>query len=200
MGQDTGQPEESLDGRRRRRLQGRRSAIDATIDLVLEGKTMSADAVCERAGISPASLFRYFDTLDDLRTAAIARYFERFDDLFSVPDIGEGSIADRIRRFVSARDDLYLHTAPMARFSRHQAVEVDEMAETLTRVRATLSDQIDRHFAAELDHLSPAVRARRVAVLAALTSFEAWDQLATLTPEARRSALVESVGSILGIG
>lgn len=160
---------------------------------------MSAEAVCARAGISQASLFRYVETLDELRHAAIARYFERFDELFSVPDIGVGSPVARVRRFVAARDRLYEATEPMARFSRHQAVAVDEMADALGRVRATLADQVAQHFAPELALLTPAARKRRVAVLAALTSFEAWDQLGTVGSAARRTAMTESVATLLDL-
>ena len=64
------------------------------IDLVLEGHAPpSAEHVIERAGVSQASLFRYFATLDELRQEAIGRYFERFDGLIAIPQpAGMGSL------------------------------------------------------------------------------------------------------------
>ena len=172
------QVEAQLDGRRARRERGRRAVVDAMIDLILEGHVPpSADAVCERAGVSEASLFRYFDTLDELRHHAIGRYLERHDHLMAIPGIGERSLGRRVRGLVDARLRLYETTEPMAALVRRQAVEVDEIAATLTRVRATLLDQLAQHFELELRALSAPARRERRAVLAALTSFESWQQL-----------------------
>ena len=59
----------------RRRL----CAIDAFIDLVLEGNLPpTPKQVAERAGISMATFFRYFENLNDIRLSAAARMVERF--------------------------------------------------------------------------------------------------------------------------
>ncbi len=167
--------------------------MDAMIDLVLEGNAPpTVEQVTERAGVSQASLFRYFSTLDELRHESIGRYFQRFDELMAIPDIGEGPLPDRIDRFVAARDAFYARTAPMARLTRRQSADVSDFAETIDRVRATFADQVAQHFAPELDGDD-----RRVAVIAALTSFEAWDQLATLGDDARRVALCDALAAIV---
>ncbi|MEO1061822.1 MAG: TetR/AcrR family transcriptional regulator [Actinomycetota bacterium] len=167
-----------VDGRRARRERGRLAVIDATIDLVLlGGGPPSADQVAERAGVSEASLFRYFDTLDDLRHQAIGRYLERHDHLMEVPDIGEHALDRRVRDLVAARLRYYETVQPMATLARRQAPEVPEVAATLARVRATLADQVAQHFEPELRSFRPGPRAERVAVLAALTSFESWQLL-----------------------
>ncbi len=192
--------EQVVDGRRLRRERGRRAVIDAMIDLVLEGSAPPpADAVAARAGVSQASLFRYFATLDELRHDAIARYFERFDDLIAIPDIGEGGPGERVGRLVAVRDELYARTAPMARLTRRQSTDVPELAETIDRLRSTFADQVAQHFAPELEGLASPAREHRVAAIAALTSFEAWDQLALLGSEGRRAALRHAVGDLLGI-
>lgn len=172
--------------------------IDAMIDLVLEGQAPpSVDQVADRAGVSQASVFRYFATVDELRHEAIGRYFERFDDMIAIPDIGIGSLHDRVERFVSARDALYERTAPMARLARRQAVHVSELSRTLHRLRSTFVDQTTQHFACELDLLRLDAREQRVAVIAALTSFEAWDQLAPLGRTGRLTALRRAVAELL---
>jgi AcrR family transcriptional regulator len=169
------------------------------IDLVLEGRAPpAAEQVTERAGVSQASLFRYFATLDELRREAITRFFERFDDLITIPDIGRGDLRDRIERLVDARDDFFAHTAPMARLARRQAADVEELATTLGDVRSMFTEQVARHFAAELEGLPPARRDQRVAVIAALNSFESWDQLAPLGSGSRRAALRDALGRLLG--
>lgn len=188
-----------VDGRRLRRERNRRAVLDAMIDLVLEhDEPPSAEAVAERAGVSLASLFRYFETLDDMRRHGTARYFERFDDLLAVPDIGVGPLAARIESLVAARDAFYTRTAPMARLARRRSADVDALADTLVRVRATLAEQIEQHFAPELGALDPAPRGERVAVLAALTSFESWDQLDNLGDGSRRRALRSALADLLG--
>lgn len=167
-----------VDGRRLRREQGRISVVDAMIDLVLDGHTPpSADEIAARAGVSTASVFRYFDSLDDLRRQGIQRYFERYHHLLEVPDIGEHELGRRIATLVEARQRFYETIDPMARLARAQALTVPELDETLGRVRATLTDQLDEHFAAELGRLRTARRRELVGVLAALTSFETWEQL-----------------------
>lgn len=187
------------DGRRLRRERGRRAVMDALIDLVLESRVPpTALEVAERAGVSEASLFRYFATLDDLRRAAIDHYLERFGALIDVPDIGEGDLCDRIDRLVETRDAFYVATAPMARLVRRQLIDADEFAVTLDRFRSRLADQIDRHFAPELARLDPAQRVRRVAVVASVTSFESWDQLTALGDRGRREAFAEAVGALVG--
>ena len=169
---------EKVDGRRRRREQGRAAVVDAMIDLVLAGHTPpTADQVAARAGVSTASVFRYFESLDDLRRQGIRRYLERYDHLLDVPGIGEHGLGRRIATLVDARQRLYVTIEPMARLARAQALTVPELDEALGRVRATLADQLSEHFAVEFQELSPLRRRELVALVAALTSYESWEQL-----------------------
>jgi AcrR family transcriptional regulator len=166
----------AVDGRRRRRETGRLAVVDAVIDLILDGEgPPTAERIAERADVSVASVFRYFSSLDELRQIGVQRYFERIDHLLAIDDVSEGPLPRRIDRFVSARLEFYRVTEPMARLARHQAYDVEQMHDSLRRIRATLADQVAQHFAPELDGLRPAMRSDRIAVIAALTSFEAWD-------------------------
>lgn len=180
MEPDTGRRAEgaTVDGRRRRREQGRLDVVDAMIDLLLEeGEPATAERIAARAGVSPASLFRYFASVDELRHHAIARYLDRYRDLMGVPDPGEATRQRRIANVVAARVRYHETVAPVARIVRRQAHGVTEIGETLGQIRSALADQLRRHFAPELASLRPAPRRELVAVLAALTSFESWDQL-----------------------
>lgn len=167
-----------VDGRRLRREQGRTAVVDAMIDLVLDGRTPpSAEEIAERAGVSTASVFRYFDSLDDLRRHGIQRYLERYDHLLDIPDIGEHDLTRRVATLVEARQRFYETIDPMARLARAQALTVPELDEALGRVRATLTDQLSEHFVGELAAERPARRREVVALVAALTSYESWEQL-----------------------
>lgn len=167
-----------IDGRRLRREQGRVAVVDAMIDLVLDGRTPpTVDEIAARAGVSTASVFRYFDGLDDLRRHGIQRYLERYDHLLDVPDVGEHVLTQRIANLVEARQRFYETIEPMARLARAQAVTVPELDAALGRVRATLTDQLSEHFALELSALRPARRRELVVLVSALTSYESWEQL-----------------------
>lgn len=165
------------DGRRLRRDRGRAAVTEAMIDLVVDGHVPpTTEQLAERAGVSVASVFRYFDGLEDLRSAATAVYFDRHAHLFDVPGIGDGPLDDRIARFVEARLRLYDTAEPMGRLVRVRATEHAGANQTLARLRATYVDQIRHHFDHELSRLEPAEREEVVAVASTLTSFESWGQ------------------------
>ena len=82
-------------------------ALDAFIDLVLEGNLpRTAETVAERAGISKATFFRYFESLNAMRYDAAARMLERFP-LLHVPDAGVGPLRQRIESFAAIRVSLW---------------------------------------------------------------------------------------------
>jgi AcrR family transcriptional regulator len=168
---------ESVDGRHARRERGRLAVIDAMLSLVSEGHVPpTVEQVAERADVSAASVFRYFDTLADLRQATTEVFFERNPHLFDVADIGEGPRSHRVETFVAASLRLFEENEPMARLVRLQAHQVGAAREMLHRLRATRADQVRHHFDDELRAMSPATRADVVMVITTLTSFESWDQ------------------------
>ncbi|AXK75229.1 MULTISPECIES: TetR/AcrR family transcriptional regulator [Mycobacteriaceae] len=172
------EPAEPVDGRRARRERGRAAVVEATIDLVLEGfSPPTVEQVADRAGVSTASVFRYFDTLDELRDETTRRYYQRFAHLLQISDLGVGTLDVRIRRFVDSRHEQYAVTAPMARMVRNRASKVSALQEILHRHRAAMAADIGTHFAAELDELGAAARGDLVGTIATLTSFEAWSEL-----------------------
>lgn len=152
--------------------------LDATIDLVLRWHLPpTAEQVAEEAGVSIASIFRYFENLDDLRRAAITRFIERHLHLLELPDLGEHSLQRRIASLVDGRVRFYELVEPVARIARARFLDVPALATTLDLVRSTQSDQLAEHFATELRcHRAP-VRRERLALVAVVTSFEAWDLL-----------------------
>jgi AcrR family transcriptional regulator len=170
--------EVSMDGRRARRDRGRLAVIEAVLDLLEEGGAPPlASDVAKRAGVSSATLFRYFETLDELQHEAISRFFERKAPLFEVPQIGVGPLGARADRYAAARADLYEGIAPVARLGRARAFDRPVFAETLHSVRRVMADQIRTHFAPELQALTPAARDDAIALIGTITSFESWDQM-----------------------
>ena len=170
--------ERTPDGRRARRARGRLAVTQAMIDLVFEGHLPpTTEEIAERAGVSVASLFRYFDTLDDLRRDTTERYFDRYAHLFEIVDIGEGPLAERVDRFVDARATLYETTEPMCRLVRVRAHEVDAVSDMVSLVIASRADQIRHHFDLELSAMTLAAAEDATAVISTVTSFESWDQM-----------------------
>ena len=170
--------DETVDGRRARRERGRIAVSDAVIDLVVEGNTdPTSEQVAKRAGVSVASLFRYFETLKELRQETLRRYFKRYDHLFQLPDIAKSTLEHRTQVLVNRRSKLYETTEPMCHQARRRAPDFPDLDEELHSVRAMQADQIRQCFAYELEALSPSARDDLVATINTLTSFESWDQI-----------------------
>lgn len=170
----TGEP----DGRRARRERGRAAVIDAVFELLREGKVPPpAQLVAERAGVSEASLFRYFESLQDLQREALARFVDRFGHLFAIPGAGTGPLDDRVAGFVSARRRLYREVAPMLRLTRARAVDHEPSAEAVAISREMLAEQVRSQFAPELATMTPARAADAVALVDSLSSPETWEIL-----------------------
>ena len=167
-----------VDGRRARRERGRAAVVDAMVDLVEEGHhPPTVELIAARAGVSVASIFRYFERLDELQDATTARFLDRHAPLFEIDRLGIGPRDARITRYVAARMALYGTIAPIARFVRSRSLEQPHLADTLGQMRRRLADQADQHFAPELAELPPARRSDVVGSIATLTSFESWDML-----------------------
>ncbi len=164
------------DGRVARRLRGRTAAVEAVLELFDEGDLRpSADTVCERAGISPASLFRYFDGLADLYGAAFDEQVARAVALARIDDLGRLGLEERIARFVAGRIDVYRSVAGVGRMARARAVEDAGVAATLAIARSRWLGQVRVVFAAELRPRGDADAV--AAAVDAVASFEAWDLL-----------------------
>lgn len=167
-----------IDGRAERRERGRLAVLDAVVDLIEETSALPGTAaIAERAGVSSASLFRYFDSIDDMQHEATIHHFNRNREFYEIPAIGEGSLTERIERLSDARIRLHSRTAPVARFGRTRVLEIPYMADGIRMVRKLNVRQNRQHFAPELAAM-PTERAEETVLgIATLTSFESWDQL-----------------------
>ncbi len=170
----------STDGRRARRDRNRTAVIDAMFQLLDEGVApLQTEAIALRAGVSVSSIFRYFESLEDLQQETIDRHFARFAPLFDVPALGEGALDERIDALVDARLRLYGSVAPVARLARSRAWDQPRIAQTLHAARQSFVDQIRSQFALELAPMTRAAADDAVALIDTLTAFESWDLLRT---------------------
>ena len=164
----------NVDGRRARRERGRVAVIDAMFELLQEGKVPPAvELIAERSGVSVASIFRYFQGIDDLQFQTFQRFRERFEPL--VRTSVDGHLAARTNAFVQSRLDLYEQAGAIMAVGRLRALEHEPLVEASAQMRGVLADQVRATFAHETAGSSPARAADLVAVLDALTSLESWD-------------------------
>ena len=166
------------DGRTQRRQRTSAAVVDALLDLYREGNlTPGSDEIAERAGVSPRSLFRYFEDIDALVAVAIASQQERIAPLMAVEVDPDLPFEERLARFVAARLDLYEGMGHVARVARAAAQRHAQVGTELTRIRAVLRGQLETAFARELDERPPAERAEVLAAADVATAWEAVDLL-----------------------
>jgi AcrR family transcriptional regulator len=191
--------DEEVDGRRLRREQNRDAALEALVQLFREGIYQpSTNEIAERAGLSPRSLFRYFDDVEDLNRAAIERQLADARPLLDVGVGPEAPTATKIEHVVEARMRLFEATAPAARAARISAHRRDVIAAQVHDARSYLRRQLERLFAPELT----GERAVLLPAIDALCSFETHELLrhdqrlsATKTVAALTAALTALLAS-----
>ncbi|MEM9745075.1 MAG: TetR/AcrR family transcriptional regulator [Actinomycetota bacterium] len=155
----------------------RRDVVDAFVDLMLATGTPPApEDVAASAGVSRATFFRYFASLDEFRNEVSARVIERFPELFSLPEADVGPLEDRIQRFVDARFELHETLHAFELLGRAHAVRDPASADRVDAVRTVQADQVRNYFEADLAAHGPARCDDIAAAIAVLTSVESWEQ------------------------
>jgi AcrR family transcriptional regulator len=169
-----------VDGRTARRDRNRIAVLDAVLELFSEGDLDPApEDVARRSGVSLRSVYRYVADKEDLARAAITRHTDKIANLFLLPNIGEGPLADRIGTFVAFRVKLYDAVAPTYRAARLRAPTSPVIAGQLGRGKEMMREQLELHFAEELDALKPNERRNVVAIADTLTQMDSLEHLRT---------------------
>lgn len=144
----------SRDGRHARRDRNRVAVLEATLALFREGDMQPrADRVAARAGVSLRSLYRYYPDNTQLLRAAMDHNFLSAGPFAAIPGLGEGPLDDRIERCVTTRLNLYEALDPIVVMARAAALFHDVVRARYDSGRQLLRNQIERHFAPELDPL-----------------------------------------------
>ena len=189
------------DGRTVRRQRNRLAVVDALLELYRDGDLRPGTTeIAERAGLSPRSLFRYFEDVDDLTLAAIDRAEQRALPLLLVGVAPDDRLEVRIGGLVDQRLRLFDAMAPVARVSRLNAPFQALLTTEMRRNRALLRRQIGDLFASELTVLGTAAGEATLAALDVLGSFESYELLRTdqgLSTAQARSVLVAAMSDLL---
>jgi TetR/AcrR family transcriptional regulator, regulator of autoinduction and epiphytic fitness len=158
--------------------------IDAMFSLLQDGKVpVSAELVADRAGVSVASVFRYFDGLDDLQYQTFERFRERFEPLLVVAPEAD-TRAGRIAAFVDSRLDLYEQAGAIMAVGRLRALENEPLVAASAEMRGLLAGQVRSVFADDVATVGAG--GDLVAVIDALTSLESWDVMRRTHARSRR--------------
>ena len=166
------------DGRHARRARGRAQVIDAMFDLINDGHTpLHIDQVAERAGISPASIYRYFGNLDEVQRHTLEHFTVRYADLLGPPPPAD-TTAERISSHVEHRVRLFTEAGSIMWLGRIRSHEHPRIAAGVRTVRGQLREHTARHFAAELATCADAESA--LDAIETITSPEAWNTLVTI--------------------
>jgi AcrR family transcriptional regulator len=192
------------DGRRRRRVQNREAVVDALLDLYRDGNLRpGTDEIAERAGLSPRSLFRYFDDVDDLASAAVTRQQIRALPLAAIIATPEDPFRTKVDALVEQRFRVFQEVGQAAKVVRLRAPFQPVLARELGQTRAFFRHQIVELFEPELGRMGPARAPGAVAAADVLTSFESFqlfrhEEGLSLTDAA--AAMVRAVALVLDPG
>jgi AcrR family transcriptional regulator len=172
------EPAALTDGRRLRRALNREAVVDALLDLYTEGNLRpGTDEIAERAGISPRSLFRYFEDADDLAGEAVARQLARVLPILPIEAGPDARFDDRVAALVDQRLRLFTTLGQAAHVSRLRAPFQPRLAESLTEARRFLRGQVRTLFAPELSAMSDGSAEAALAAADVLSGFEAYQLL-----------------------
>lgn len=166
------------DGRHALRERNRLAVVDAMLQLYASGNLdPSSDVIAERAGLSPRSLFRYFDDIDDLVRVAVARHHERVVPLAELNTTTTAPLAERVERLVTQRLRMWDAIASVGTVARLRAPFQPLIALELTNARGFWREQVRELFEPELEALGEPTASHIVATIDVLTSFESMQLL-----------------------
>jgi AcrR family transcriptional regulator len=190
-----------LDGRTARRDRNSDAVLDTVHDMFVEGNFSPAvEEVAARSGVSLRSVYRYFEDTDALLRLAIQRRVALVGELFVLPNLGVGTLEERIRAVVNHRLVLHAKLGPTVRAAVLRAPYSPLLAEQVQRRRQLLSDQMEIHFAPEVEALGGTRGKELLECADALCSFEAMEQLRFLkglSVARTRSTMVTGLKALL---
>jgi AcrR family transcriptional regulator len=198
---DVSSPEKT-DGRQLRRERNREAVVDALLDLYRDGNLRpSTEEIAARSGLSPRSLFRYFDDVDDLTRTAILRIERQAADLLPIDVKPTAALDVRAKALVDQRFRLFDTVGSAAAVSRLRSPFQPILADRLRRNRSLLRSQIKSLFEPELNVMDKKEAGMALAAADVLTSFESHQLLVKdqeLPAGQAGAAMVSALVTLLG--
>ena len=165
-----------IDGRRQRSQRTRLSIITAYLELLRRSGVMpTAAQIAAEAGCSSRSIFERFTDLDAL-SLATADYAIAQGQAEAVARDVDGDRAARIRSHVGTRALACEKWLPLWRVITRQD-QIADLKKRVVLVRLANIERMKLMYAPELVILPEGPRDQLLIGLAALTSFESWDQM-----------------------
>jgi AcrR family transcriptional regulator len=162
----------TTDGRQLRRRRNREAVVEALLDLYRDGNLRpGSEEIAARSGLSPRSLFRYFDDVDDLTRTAMRRQEQRAHHLVAVDAGPDDPLEAKVEALVNQRFRLFDAVGQAAAVARLRAPFQAVLAAEVRQNRSFLRSQIAALFAPELADLG-AEGSGALATADVLTSFE----------------------------
>lgn len=164
----------SEDGRHLRRDRNRTAVVEALLSLYSEGNLdPSSVEIAERAGLSPRSLFRYFDDVDDLCHEAVLARQRKLLPLLPLDATPTDPIEQRVAALLRQRAAVFAAMGNVGRVARIREPFLPVIAAELGTARTFLRGQIEKLFAPELAAMSPIAASAALMTTDVLCSFEA---------------------------
>jgi TetR/AcrR family transcriptional regulator of autoinduction and epiphytic fitness len=166
----------TVDGRTARAARTNDAVVDAWLSLIESGDLRpGARQIAERAGVSLRSVFHHFEDLETLYATAAERQLRRF---FSGPPLSaDGSLTERVERFVLARSRQLEAVTPMRRAAVLNEPFSPPLAARLKWARERARNEVERMFRVELSALRPTARREVLAALAVAAEWSMWEAL-----------------------
>lgn len=187
-----------VDGRRERGNRNRSAVVSALLELYALGEfAPSAARIADIAGVSERSVFRYFDDMDDLASAAVQLQWDRVKSLYLDLD-SSGDFDTRVTSIVDHRLRVYESVAGAFHAASMTALRLPAVARAVEERRKYLRSQTHRQFHGELEVLVDS--SIRQTILDHVLSLENIDYLANsvgLAPAAIRETLIAGVALVL---
>lgn len=167
----------ATDGRSLRRLNSFEQAVDALLDLIVEGNDApTAQQIAERSGISVRTVFRLTEDIESLHAAALLRQFERTAHLYvTLPSTG--AFERRLRALAKNRATVFEAIAPVRRVGDRLAGSSESIAAGVEMHHLLLRNQMAKVFELELKALPRHRRAAGLDAADLAAGWETWDQL-----------------------
>ena len=188
-----------VDGRRQRSERTRLTIIQAYLELLRRHSVMpTAAQIADEAGYSTRSIFERFTDLDALSLATADWAIAQGQAEAVARDV-DGDRPTRIRSHVETRALACEKWLPLWRIITRQD-QITELKVRVVLVRLANIERMKLMYAPELSTLAEGPRDQLLIGLAALTSFESWDQMRYchhLSPEAAQAVWRAAIDRML---